>query len=139
MPTRGAIFSRARGEGKSVIWNMHRQMGLVFLSFLIVVSMTGAYYAFRDTFLKSIHALTGSLPPRGSPPVAPPTDGSTPPSLDDIATAARAETVINSGWRRRSVGLARARALGVVIASATQPPGVECSTWSPNDLEQFNE
>ena len=78
-----------RGSWKSVLWNMHRQMGLVFLTLLIVVSVTGAYYAFRDTFLKGIHTLTGSLPRRGSPALIPPVDESAARSLDDIATAAR--------------------------------------------------
>ncbi|MEO8501971.1 MAG: PepSY-associated TM helix domain-containing protein, partial [Vicinamibacteria bacterium] len=43
-----------------------------------------------DTFLKGIHTLTGSLPPRGSPALVPPVDGPAARSLDDIATAARA-------------------------------------------------
>jgi len=78
------------GNWKSVLWNMHRQTGLIFLTLLIVVSITGAYYAFRDTFLKGIHAVTGSLPPRGSPPLTPSADGSLPGTLDEIAVAARA-------------------------------------------------
>lgn len=79
-----------RGSFKSVLWNLHRQAGLLSAAFLIVVSITGAYYAFRDTFLKGIHALTGSLPPRGSPPLTPPADSSLPRTLDEIAGAARA-------------------------------------------------
>lgn len=79
-----------RGSWKSVIWNMHRQMGVLSLALLIVVSITGAYYAFRDTFLKGIHTLTGSLPPRGSPPVSVPTDGTMARSIDEIAAASRA-------------------------------------------------
>ena len=79
-----------RGSWKSVIWNMHRQMGLLSLTLLILVSITGAYYAFRDTFLRSIHAVTGSLPPRGSPPISIPKDGSAARSIDAIAAAARA-------------------------------------------------
>ncbi len=78
-----------RGSWKSVIWNMHRQMGVLSLALLIVVSITGAYYAFRDTFLKGIQTVTGSLPPRGSPPVSVPTDGSLARSIDEIAAASR--------------------------------------------------
>jgi uncharacterized iron-regulated membrane protein len=73
-----------------VIWNLHRQMGMMSLALLILVSITGAYYAFRDTFLKGIHTVTGSLPPRGSPPVAAPAEATEPRSIDDIAAAARA-------------------------------------------------
>ena len=79
-----------RGSVKSVLWNLHRQTGLIFATLLIVVSVTGAYYAFRDTFLKGIHTLTGSLPPRGSPALVIPADGSAVRSLDEIAAAARA-------------------------------------------------
>lgn len=79
-----------RGSFKSVLWNLHRQTGLVFLSLLIVVSITGAYYAFRDTFLKGIHTVTGSLPPRGSPSLVVPEGGSAVHTLDEIAAAAKA-------------------------------------------------
>ena len=78
-----------RGSWKSVIWNLHRQMGMMSLALLILVSVTGAYYSFRDTFSKGIHTVTGSLPPRGSPPVPSPLDGAVPRSIDEIATAAR--------------------------------------------------
>jgi uncharacterized iron-regulated membrane protein len=73
-----------------VVWNLHRQAGMLSLALLIVVSITGAYYSFRDTFLKGIQAATGSLPPRGTPTVPLPADGSAPRSIDDIVVAARA-------------------------------------------------
>ncbi len=72
-----------------MIWNLHRQTGVLSLALLVLVSITGAYYAFRDTFLKGIHAVTGSLPPRGSPPVSVPPDGFPARSIDEIAAASR--------------------------------------------------
>lgn len=80
-----------RGNWKRTIFELHRVAGIWSLALLCAVSMTGAYYAFRDTFLKGIFAATGSLPPRGSPTVEPATDSTMPtPTLDEVASAARA-------------------------------------------------
>jgi uncharacterized iron-regulated membrane protein len=79
-----------RGSWKSVLWNLHRQGGMLSLALLIVVSLTGAYYSFRDTYLKTILALTGSAPPRGAPGLPNGVEGAARRSLDDIAAAAGA-------------------------------------------------
>ena len=79
-----------RGSWKSVVWNMHRQMGVLSLMALILVALTGAYYAFREPFQKAIQAATGTLPPRGTPAVSVPSDGALPHTIDEIAAAARA-------------------------------------------------
>lgn len=78
-----------RGSFKSVLWNLHRQVGALGFSLLIVVSLTGAYYSFRDTYLKAILAVTGSTPPRGAPRLPAGVEGATRRSLDDIAAAAK--------------------------------------------------
>ncbi len=79
-----------RGNIRSVIWNLHRQTGLVTFALLILVCFTGAYYPFRDSYLAAIQAATGSAPPRGSPPAAPNGPSARPGSIDEIAAAARA-------------------------------------------------
>jgi uncharacterized iron-regulated membrane protein len=79
-----------RGGWKSVLWNLHRQAGLLSLTLLILVSLTGACYAFRDRFLEAIQVVAGPLPPRGAPSLVPPPNGAAPRSLDDICAAARA-------------------------------------------------
>jgi len=89
-PARQRFRFSFRGNLRSVIWNVHRQTGLVTFVLLIVVCVTGAYYSFRDSYLAAIQAVTGSLPPRGSPPVAPPNPAEPPKSIDEIAAAARA-------------------------------------------------
>ena len=79
-----------RGSWKSVVWNLHRQTGVLSLTALILVAITGAYYAFREPFQKAIQAATGTLPPRGTPTASVPADGALPHTIDEIATAARA-------------------------------------------------
>lgn len=79
-----------KGSWKSVVWNLHRQGGVLGFALLIVVSLSGAYYAFRDTYLKTILAVTGSTPPRGAPRLPDGAEGAERRSLDDIAAAARA-------------------------------------------------
>jgi uncharacterized iron-regulated membrane protein len=76
-----------RGNWKKNIWDLHRVAGAWSLALLALVSITGSYYAFRETFLKGIFAATGSLPPRGSPPVSL-DPGESLASIDDLARAA---------------------------------------------------
>jgi|GEM_PF-3290843 len=78
-----------RGSLKSVIWNLHRQTGLMTFALLILVSFTGAYYSFRDSYLSVIEAFAGPLPPRGAPALPRRGPSDTLRSLDEIATAAR--------------------------------------------------
>ncbi len=88
-PKRRFRFS-LRGSLKSVIWNLHRQTGLLSFALLILVCVTGAYYSFRDSYLAVIRAVTGSLAPRGAPPVPPAGPSDALKSIDQIAAAARA-------------------------------------------------
>lgn len=78
-----------RGSFKSALWNVHRQAGVLSLALLVLVSITGAYYSFRDTYLKGIQAATGWAPPRGTPVVVA-TEGQAAHGLEEIVTAARA-------------------------------------------------
>lgn len=89
-PARQRFRFSLRGNIRSVIWNLHRQAGLVSFALLILVCFTGAYYAFRDSYLAAIQAATGSTPPRGAPPIGPAGPSGRPGSIDEIAAAARA-------------------------------------------------
>ncbi len=123
-----------RGSWKSVVWNLHRQTGALSLVFLILVSITGAYYAFRESFQKTIMAATGTLPPRGTPAVTLPTDGSPAHPIDEIAAAARAAfpgaslavlripSQKTQSWRPPSI----ARATAAKASTAGRP-----SIWTP--------
>ena len=94
-PKRRFRFS-LRGSLKSVIWNLHRQTGLLSFALLILVCVTGAYYSFRDSYLAVIRAVTGSLAPRGAPPVPPAGPSDALKSIDQIAAAARAARVADA-------------------------------------------
>lgn len=89
-PARQRFRLSLRGTPRSVIWNAHRQAGLVTFALLILVCITGAYYSFRDSYVAVIQAITGALPPRGAPAAAPENPADPPKSIDEIAAAARA-------------------------------------------------
>ena len=89
-PARQRFRFSLRGNVRSVIWNLHRQTGLLSFVLLILVCVTGAYYSFRDSYLAVIQAVTGSVPQRGSPQASPASPSDRPKSIDEIATAARA-------------------------------------------------
>jgi uncharacterized iron-regulated membrane protein len=71
---------------KRVLWDAHRVTGVLLLVFLVVIALTGAYYAFRETVLQVV---ANSLPPRGTPPVTP-APGAAPLDVDRVIAIARA-------------------------------------------------
>ena len=91
---RGRLMSvNLKGSWKRTLWDLHRAGGALVLVFLCLASLTGAYYAFRDSFTKLV-ALAGPLPPRSAPtveaPSAPlPQSAPQPLSIDEVESRAR--------------------------------------------------
>jgi uncharacterized iron-regulated membrane protein len=89
--SRGKAFTiNWTASWKRVLWDLHRVGGAGVLAFLILVAATGAYYPFRETVQKALARTVGALPPRGTPPVAPPTPGAAPLGVDQVMARARA-------------------------------------------------